>query len=155
LITIEDFKEEYFDEILEILRIGFDIVDFKYSKEEKKFAEEILLNKFLSPGAKAAKFGEKIKAGASLKGKESFHFHEGTILGRQVSRELIKKIEESAKCNGNNELFVYTLIDWKKIYREPFLREGYEIVNENVSYPLDIKPGKKFLRVYWMVKQLK
>ncbi len=153
LITIEDFNEEYFDEIIKILERSFQRVIFRYTPKEKEFAKEIILDEFLSSPAKVSKFCGVIRAGASLNGNESFHLHDNTRVGIQTACELVRDIENTARTAGNYDFNIYTLSDWSKRYREPF--KGYDIISNNLYYPSDKKSDEKYLRVTWLGKPLK
>jgi hypothetical protein len=154
LITIEDFKEEYFDEILEILRRSFSTIRFGYTDEEKELSEKILRKEFLSPRTKAKvlKCNGVIKAGANLDGKGSFHIHDNTPLGRQFCCELVKHIENEARTAGNKDIQIFTLSG--RDYKMPFLKEGYEVANTEMEYALYQKAGKKILRLAYLEKRL-
>jgi hypothetical protein len=150
LITIEDFREEYFDEILKMLHRSFSTIRFGYTDEEKELSEKILRKEFLSrrTKAKVLKYCGIIKAVANLDGKGSFHIHDNTPLGRQLCCELVKDIENEARTGGNKDVQIFTLSG--RYYKEPFLKEGYEIANTEMEYDL----GKKILRLAYLEKRL-
>jgi hypothetical protein len=152
LITIEDFEEEHFDGILEILRGSFDLVKYKYSNKEKKFGEELLLDEFLSYPAKISRYFGMIKAGASLNGNASFHIHENTEAGREAACKLVRDIENAAKNAGNGYLSVFTLVDRSNYYLTPF--RGYNVLNRSVEYPLVRKPEEGSMHLTWLEKVL-
>jgi hypothetical protein len=152
LITIEDFKEEHFDEILGILRGSFDLVSYKYPDEERKFGEDLLLEEFLSYPAKISRYFGMIKAGSTLNGSASFHIHENTEAGREAACKLVREIENAAKNAGNGCLSVFTLVDRSKYYLRPF--QGYDVLNRNVDYPMHRKPEEGSMHLTWLEKVL-
>ncbi len=158
-IEIEDFQEEYSDELIDVLRHTFKLLGrgLSYSKKEKGLVEKIVLNEFLNPPVNTGKIVRAygmINAGAVLKGDSIFPVYQLSQVGEESVRELVRHMENLSLDSGNDELNIYGLKDRYKNYIIPFRYEGYVFHVDDIDYPLNASSEKNSIRVIRMRKSL-
>jgi len=70
----------------------------------------------------------------------------------QLCGKLVKEIENEARAAGNKDLQVFTLSD--RVYRMPFVKEGYTVIDGNMEYATGKGKNEKTLRLAYLEKKL-
>ena len=158
-IEIVDFQEEYFDELIHVLRDTFKLLGrgLPYSKKEKGLVEEIVLDEFLNPLVNTGKIVRAygmISAGAVLKGDSIFPVYHLSQVGEESVRELVRHMENLLLDFGNNELNIYGLKDRYKNYIIPFRYEDYVFHADDIDYPLNASSNENSIQVIRMRKSM-